>query len=145
MEVIVSLLANTSTTFSGRFYELTDAWCEPKPVQARIPMVIGGKGRLRTLRTVARFADQWDMTFPDEPSDWEELDQVLRSHCAKVGRDQSEIARSVHLGLDPDNDPAADAARAQTFFDAGVDIVVWSMRGALDPARLEPLANAVTA
>ena len=145
MEVIVSLLANPSTTFTGRFYELTDAWCEPKPVQQRIPMVIGGKGRLRTLRTVARFADQWDMTFPDEPSDWEELDQVLRSHCAKVGRDQSEIARSVHLGLDPDNDPAADAARAQTFFDAGVDIVVWSMRGALDPARLEPLAHAVTA
>ena len=145
MEVIVSLLANPSTTFTGRFYELTDAWCEPKPVQQRIPMVIGGKGRLRTLRTVARFADQWDMTFPDQPSDWEELDQVLRAHCDTVGRDQSEIARSVHLGLEPDSDPAADAARAQTFFDAGVDIVVWSMRGALDPARLEPLANAVTA
>ena len=145
MEVIVSLLANPSTTFTGRFYELTDAWCEPKPVQQRIPMVIGGKGRLRTLRTVARFADQWDMTFPDQPSDWEELDQVLRAHCDTVGRDQSEIARSVHLGLEPDNDPAADAARAQTFFDAGVDIVVWSMRGALDPARLEPLAHAVTA
>ena len=144
MEVIVSLLANPSTTFTGRFYELTDAWCEPKPVQQRIPMVIGGKGRLRTLRTVARFADQWDMTFPDQPSDWEELDQVLRAHCDTVGRDQSEIARSVHLGLEPDSDPAADAARAQTFFDAGVDIVVWSMRGALDPARLEPLANAVT-
>jgi len=144
MEVIVSLLANPSTTFTGRFYELTDAWCEPKPVQQRIPMVIGGKGRLRTLRTVARFADQWDMTFPDQPSDWEELDQVLRAHCDTVGRDQSEIARSVHLGLEPDSDPAADAARAQTFVDAGVDIVVWSMRGALDPARLEPLANAVT-
>ncbi len=93
MEVIVSLLQNKATTHKGRFFELTDAWCEPKPVQDRIPIVIGGKGRQRTLRTVARFADQWDMTFPEQPSDWQELDEVLRGHCEKVGRDQSEITR----------------------------------------------------
>lgn len=34
MEVIVSLFTNKSTTHKGRFFELTDAWCEPKPVQA---------------------------------------------------------------------------------------------------------------
>ena len=77
MEIIVSLLADKETSFSGRFYELTDAWCEPKPVQDRIPIVIGGKGRVRTLRTAARFADQWDMTFPEQPADWLELDEVL--------------------------------------------------------------------
>ena len=143
-EVIVSLLQNTVTNHKGRFYELTDAWCEPKPVQDKIPLVIGGKGRQRTLRTVARFADQWDMTFPDNPAEWKELDDVLLGHCERVGRDSSEIDRSVHLPFDPDVDPAANADRAAEFFDAGVDIVVWSMRGPVDAARLEPLAAAIS-
>ena len=143
MEVIVRLLSETSVTHSGRFFELTDAWCEPKPVQARIPIVIGGKGRQRTLRTTARFADQWDMTFPDQPADWLELDEVLRGHCDAIGRDHAEITRSIHLGYDEDSEPAALAAKAETFFEAGVDVVVWSMRGAIDPARLAPLADAL--
>ena len=144
MEVIVSLLTNKSTTHKGRFFELTDAWCEPKPVQARIPIVIGGKGKLRTLRTVAKYADQWDMTFPDTPADWLELDEALRGHCEKLGRDHSEIARSVHLGFD--ESPAEQLAeKAQSFFEAGVDIVVWSMRGPVEAARLAPFAEALTA
>jgi hypothetical protein len=106
-------------------------------------MVIGGKGRVRTLRTVARFADQWDMTFPDDAAAWLELDGVLRHHCERVGRDQSEIARSIHLGFDTDSDPAALADQAASFFDVGVDIVVWSMRGPMDARRLEPLAAAL--
>lgn len=144
MEVIVSLLENTVTNHKGRFFELTDAWCEPKPVQERIPIVVGGKGKLRTLRTAAKFASQWDMTFPDTPADWLELDEVLRGHCEKVGRSSDEIARSIHLGLDPDVEPGVHAEQAQTFFEAGVDIVVWSMRGPVDPGRLEPLAKALS-
>lgn len=143
IEVIVSLLTQTSTNFSGEWFQLENAWCEPKPVQDRIPMVIGGKGKQRTLRTAARFADQWDMTFPSEPREWTELDEVLRGHCDRVGRDQSEITRSIHLGFSEDDDPAALRDRAAPFFDAGVDIVVWSMRGAVDARRLEPLANAL--
>ena len=143
-EVILSLLENKVTNHKGRFFELTDAWCEPKPVQKKIPIVIGGKGKLRTLRTVAKFADQWDMTFPDTPADWLELDEILRGHCDKVGRDQSEIARSIHLGLDPDVENAELAAKANEFFEAGVDIVVWSMRGPVDPARLAPFAKALS-
>ena len=144
MEVIVSLLGNRETNFSGSYYELTQAWCEPKPVQAKLPIVIGGKGRVRTLRTVARFADQWDMTFPEDPAAWLELDGVLRAHCERVGRDQSEIARSIHLGFDPDSDPVALNDQAASFFDAGVDIVVWSMRGAMDASSLAPLAAALS-
>ena len=143
IEVIRSLLDNTVTNFSGQYFTLTDAWCEPKPLQAKIPLVIGGKGRKRTLRTVARWADQWDMTFPAAPADWLELDEVLRAHCETVGRGQSEITRSVHLGFGPDDQPSALADQAAGFFDAGVDIVVWSMRGDISPARLGPLADAI--
>ena len=143
MEVIVSLLTRPTTDFTGECFRLTDARCEPKPVQDRIPIVVGGKGRLRTLRTAARFADQWDMTFPSQPSEWQELDEVLRGHCEQVGRDQSEITRSIHLGFPDDADPAELRDEAASFFDAGVDVVVWSMRGPVDAARLEPLAAAL--
>ncbi|MAT04234.1 MAG: LLM class F420-dependent oxidoreductase [Acidimicrobiaceae bacterium] len=144
MEVIVSLLTRPTTDFSGAWFELADARCEPKPVQERIPIVVGGKGRQRTLRTAARFADQWDMTFPSQPSEWLELDEVLRGHCERVGRDESEITRSIHLGFADDADPAALRDEAASFFDVGVDIVVWSMRGAVDARRLAPLAEALT-
>lgn len=143
IEVIISLLDNKVTNHKGRFFELTDAWCEPKPVQDHVPIVIGGGGRLRTLRTVAKFADQWDLTFPETPSDWLELNEVLLGHCEKVGRDPSEIDRSIHLAFDPDMAAAAYAELAAGFFDVGVDIVVWSMRGDVDANRLEPLADAL--
>jgi F420-dependent oxidoreductase-like protein len=145
VEIIVSLLTNPETNFSGEYFELTEALCEPKPVQSRIPLVIGGKGKKRTLRTVAQWADQWDMTFPEQPGDWLDLDAVLRSHCDTFGRDQAEITRSVHLGYGPDDDVNALADQAAGFFDAGVDIVVWSMRGPCVPERLEPLAVALAA
>lgn len=141
IEIIRSLLDRTVTDFDGEHFTVTGAWCEPKPVQAKLPIVIGGKGRSRTLRTAARWADQWDMTFPATPADWLELDEVLRGHCETVGRDPSEITRSIHLSYGPDDAPAALAEQAAAFFDAGVDVVVWSMRGEIAPARLEPLAT----
>jgi alkanesulfonate monooxygenase SsuD/methylene tetrahydromethanopterin reductase-like flavin-dependent oxidoreductase (luciferase family) len=136
-------LANKETTFSGSYFNLTDAWCEPKPVQAKIPLAIGGKGRTRTLKTVAKFADHWDITFPAVPADWVELDEVLRGHCATVGRDPSEITRSIHLGFTPDSDPAELADQAASFFDVGVELVIWSMQGPMRPDRLGPFAAAL--
>lgn len=143
MAVIVSMLDNTSTSFSGDYYQLADAWNEPKPLQAHIPIVIGARGRLRTLRTTAMYADQWDMTFPESTAEWADLDRALRSHCEEVGRDESEIARSVHLAFEPDAEPDVGVEKATAFFEAGVDIVVWSWRGPMDARRLQPLAEAI--
>jgi len=143
MEVIVKLLTQPETTHKGRFFELTEARCEPKPVQDHIPIVVGGKGRVRTLRTAALYADQWDMTFPETPADWKDLDDVLRRHCERVGRDQSEITRSIHLNFLPDQDVNQTVESAAPFFDAGVDVVVWSWRGPLSVGRLEALGQAI--
>jgi len=142
MEIVSSMLTNVSTTFSGRYYTLENALCEPRPVQDHIPIVIGGGGRKRTLRTAARFADQWDYTYPKTVAEWQDLDEALRQHCDDVGRDPDAITRSIHLGFD-DTDPSALRANAETFFDAGVDIVVWSMRGAMDASRIETFAGAL--
>jgi alkanesulfonate monooxygenase SsuD/methylene tetrahydromethanopterin reductase-like flavin-dependent oxidoreductase (luciferase family) len=145
LEVIISLLSNEVTDHVGRHFRLTDAHCEPKAVQRPYPpIVVGGKGRKRTLRTAARLANQWDMTFPDSVAEWSELNDVLLAHCGDVGRNPAEIKRSIHLGYAPDDDVNQLADRAQEFFAAGVDLAVWSMRGPVDPARLEPLATALT-
>ena len=74
---------------------------------------------------------------------WPKLDEVLRGHCAAVGRDSEEISRSVHQMFDPEVEPKAMVAQANEYFAVGADIVVWSWRGPLDPARLEPLARAI--
>lgn len=143
VEVIVSLLTREVTSFAGRYYRLTDARCEPKPVQPRLPIVIGGSGPRRTLRTVARWADHWDLVRADDPETWKRLDGVLAEHCAAVGRDPGEIRRSVHLFWAADDEPRAVADRAAAFGAAGVDLVVFSMRAPYDARRLEPLADAL--
>ncbi|MDO5500762.1 MAG: TIGR03560 family F420-dependent LLM class oxidoreductase [Propionibacteriaceae bacterium] len=146
VEVIVSLLTQETTTFAGTFYELTDARCEPKGVQEpHPPIVIGGTGRKRTMKTAARFAQQWDALFTETPEEFLELNEVLDAHCADVGRDPAEITRSIHLAWSDGADPAQLAEQAATFAAVGVQQIVFSMRAPYRAAALEPLARAIQA
>ena len=92
VEIITSLLANERTEYQGTHYALTDAPLDPKPVQSKLPLLIGGGGRKRTLRTAAKFADEWN--YWGMPTDIEELCGVLDAHCEGVERDPSDIQRS---------------------------------------------------
>jgi F420-dependent oxidoreductase-like protein len=144
VEVISSLLTNDSTTFSGRYYTLTDARCNPKPLQSHLPIVIGGKGPKRTLKAVARWADHWDVAGQPDPVEWKGLNDVLISHCDAIGRDHRQIKRSVHVMWPADADPSELAGRAATFASEGVDLVIFSMRGPYEVRLVEPLANALS-
>ncbi|NNC91240.1 MAG: LLM class F420-dependent oxidoreductase [Acidimicrobiia bacterium] len=146
VEVIHRLLTQESTTFTGAYYQLADARCEPKPLQQpRPPIVIGGKGEKRTLRTVARYADYWDAMFHDEPGSWARLNDILLSHCQAVGRDPSAIRRSIHLRWAADGDPGALADEAMRFTEAGVDTIIFSMQAPYSASALEPMARALQA
>ena len=92
-EVIKSLLTQRRSTFSGEYYTLIDAPMEPKPVQDPMPLMIGGGGEKRTLRTVARFADEWNVWA--RPDDMRHKTSILEQHCETVGRDVAEIHKSV--------------------------------------------------
>ena len=90
-EVILGLLSTETTTFSGKYYQLNEARCEPKPVQQpHPPLCVGGSGERRTLRTAARFAQHWNSVRPD-PAEITRKLEVLHQHCAEGGRDPSEI------------------------------------------------------
>ena len=139
---IAALLSQTVTTFGGRYVTLTDARCEPKPVQRPYPpIVIGGRGKTRTLRTAARWAQQWNAITQD-PADWLDLKQALTAHCADLGRDSSEITCSVNLRLDGSSaaDLDAVATTAAGYRDAGADLAVVGLPLQAAPDVLEPLA-----
>lgn len=107
------LLRQPATTFAGTHYELTDAICEPKPVQAPLPLLIGGKGN-RMLGVVARHADEWNM-WGLAPTIAERATMLAR-RCEAIGRDPATIRHSAQaLVLLTD-----DAARADAFL-AGTD------------------------
>jgi alkanesulfonate monooxygenase SsuD/methylene tetrahydromethanopterin reductase-like flavin-dependent oxidoreductase (luciferase family) len=92
----------------GRFYTMRDALCEPRPIQARLPILIGGSGPQKTLRTAARYADAWNAGGTAE--ELRAKDAILRERCAEVGRNPDEIERTVTVWLTIRDDPA-DARR----------------------------------
>lgn len=92
VEIITSMLANARTNLDGEHYTIVDAPLDPKPVQDKIPLLIGGGGKKRTLRTAARYADAWN--YWGMPDDIADLCTVLDAHCEDLGRDPSEIQRS---------------------------------------------------
>src|SRR6478736_8571457 len=144
VEAIIALLTQTTTTFAGQYVKLTDARCEPKPVQRpHPPVTIGGRGKTRTLRTVARWAQQWNAIVPD-PGEWLELKEVLAGHCAAIGRDVNEITCSVNVRIDPETGLEPVVAEATAYRDAGVDLVIVNLPHHAKPDSLQPLAEALS-
>jgi len=117
--------------FAGPAIRLTGAVCEPKPVQRpHPPVMIGGQGE-RLLRVVAAHADIW--TYPGGPdATFQQRDQVLREHCAAIGRDPASITRSMQILVRCDEPDAVPAARRQLLerIEAGVShLVIAAMLG----------------
>jgi len=92
LQVLQGLLRQPKTTVNGKYYQLTDAVCEPKPVQDPLPILIGGSGEKRMLRIVAEYADQWNAW--GRPELIAHKSKVLDDHCAALGRDPKAIART---------------------------------------------------
>ena len=109
--VIRSLFDRPTTTFAGKYYQLKEALAEPKPTQPHLPLMIGGGGERKTLRITARFADMWHGF--GTPQEIAHKVQVLRAHCADVGRDPEAILVTVSVtpGVVLRDDPAGVATR----------------------------------
>jgi alkanesulfonate monooxygenase SsuD/methylene tetrahydromethanopterin reductase-like flavin-dependent oxidoreductase (luciferase family) len=94
----------------SEFYTARDALNLPAPVQARLPILVGGGGERRTLRTVAKYADACNLG--GGVANVKRKDEILRRHCDEVGRDESEIERTAGVGTVIIRDTRADAQQA---------------------------------
>ena len=95
--IIRRLLDGECVTHDGPHYRLHDAICAPRPVQAHLPILLGGAGPKKTIPLVARLADQWNVF--GSPEKVAAADAVLRAACAAIGRDEAEIERTVALNV----------------------------------------------
>jgi alkanesulfonate monooxygenase SsuD/methylene tetrahydromethanopterin reductase-like flavin-dependent oxidoreductase (luciferase family) len=98
IQCVRGLLTQGLTNFEGEFFTLRDAACEPKPVQERLPIWIGGGGEKVTLRICAEFADGWNVPFIP-PDVWAHKATVLDAHCERLGRDPATLTKSVNVGM----------------------------------------------
>ncbi len=86
------------SNFDGQYFQLKDARCEPRPVQAELPIWVGGGGEKRTLAIVAKWADGWNVPFIS-PEEFARKREVLAGHCATADRDVDDIKCAVNVGL----------------------------------------------
>ncbi len=108
------LLDGAAVTVDGDWFRTDGARNDPPPVQARLPLAIGGSGEKRTLRVVAERADIWNAD-GDDPESFRRRNGILDEHCRAVGRSPDAIERTV--GLPPPcirstRDEAIDALAA---------------------------------
>ena len=111
IQVVRSLLDNERTNFHGDFYNVTDAPCDPHPVQAKLPIVVG-TGSPRMLKITARHAQEWNTWGAPELAG--ERRVAYTAACESVGVDPSSLHTSVQamFFLDGDPDKADDRSIA---------------------------------
>ena len=96
LQIILSMLRDERPSFSGPHYTVRDAINQPAPL-SRVPVMIGGAGEKKTLRLVAQYADESNLTSPRDEIP-RKLD-VIAGHCERLGRDRSEITVSQQLNV----------------------------------------------
>ena len=92
IEIVSSMLSQERTTFKGEHFTITNAPCEPKPVQSPLPILVG-TGGTRMLRLTARFAQEWNTWGTPEVAGG--VIKKLREACEKEGRDPATVRTSV--------------------------------------------------
>lgn len=158
--VLRGMFREDKTTFDGTHFQLTDAQNVPRPVQPALPLWIGGGGERRTLRSVAKYADGWNVPFIS-PEQFKAKRAVLAEHCEKVGRDVNEIRCAANVGFSNSEEDfekqfgllrmgvrpgvmmGSDQEvldRIGEYIDAGADQINIAVRAPWDPEALERFA-----
>ena len=143
LQIIKSLFTQDRTNFEGRYYHLTDAIANPKPIQKPHPPIWIGASGETTLRLTARHADVWNISGGD-PATVKELVAKFDEICGSVGRDPFEVRRSLQYGWDG-KDKAQLVELSGQYLELGVTEQVLYLR-AEQPERLaEKIAEALPA
>jgi F420-dependent oxidoreductase-like protein len=166
VQVIEKMWTEEKATFSGKFYQLRNAYCNPKPIQKpRPPIMIGGSGERRTLKIVAKYADACNV-FGSVETVRKKL-SVLREHCRSVGTDYDRIVKTKlgHVVIDKDRNKVAEVIKklpedrrreyvisgtpeevrlqVEAFKDAGIEYLIVNLEPDAELQALELFANEV--
>jgi alkanesulfonate monooxygenase SsuD/methylene tetrahydromethanopterin reductase-like flavin-dependent oxidoreductase (luciferase family) len=110
LPIMRGMLHGERPSAAGNVYHAREVLNLPAPVQARLPILVGGGGRNVTLKLVARYADACNLGGSVE--NVAEGDAALRRHCEEMGRDETEIERTTGVGVVVIRDSREDARRA---------------------------------
>jgi F420-dependent oxidoreductase-like protein len=169
LQALRLLWGRGSPAFKGRVLDLPETLCYPRPVQAKVPLILGGGGEKRTLRLAAQYADAANVH--GDVATVRRKAAVLRHHCdhagrdvelthlstALVGRDDAEVAALVEKLRPRRQDPATYAAvvhagtiddhigRFRELAETGVAEVMVRLADLTDPAPLARMAKVISA
>jgi F420-dependent oxidoreductase-like protein len=133
LQICLQMWSDDNGPYHGKHYQLAETICEPQPIR-RPPILIGGSGEKKTLRMVAQYADVWNTT-DSEPDELEHKIDVLRRHCDTVGRDVSEVRKTVGLFADPFADIDGYLKRLERYAELGIEMInIGPVPGTPDPA-----------
>jgi len=140
--------ADGPVDYNGQYYKLKKAYFSPPCTQKpHLPIMVGGNGEKRTLRTLARFGDiaNIDINKPGSPEMFKHKLEVIEHHCEEFGRDPSEIKKTMVIPLRVENDEEKAVQlrkrrgdwgligtipfindRIQQYIDAGAEEIIFS-------------------
>jgi F420-dependent oxidoreductase-like protein len=165
-QIITKMWSEERTSFTGKFYQLSDAYCNPKPIQKpHPPIMIGGGGEKRTLKIAAKYADACNIFGSVETV--RRKFGILREHCRSVGRDYDSILKT-KLGriiIDKDREKVTEAIKGlpedrrreyaiygtpeevrkqiEAFRDVGVEYLIVNLEPGRELQALDLFANEV--
>jgi F420-dependent oxidoreductase-like protein len=127
-QIMKALWTEPRATVEGEYYQVREAFLEPKPVQRpHPPLVLGTSGEKVGLRIVARHGQEWNMA-KGTPAEFQRLSTLLDGYCRDAGRDPASVERSIQFLPEAmqGDDAAALVARAREFVAAGATHLIWN-------------------
>lgn len=143
LQLLPLMWGKGSPAFEGKVISVPEAMCYPRPLQEKVPIMIGGSGEKKTLRLVARYADACNL-FGDADTVRHKV-EVLHEHCAAVGRDPADI-RVTHLSGAPVDTSVDDhIGRFRELAEAGVQTAIVNVPGIDGPEPVERFGEIISA
>ena len=138
LPVIRGMLRGEEPSASGPRYAMAEVRNDPPPLQARLPLLVGGGGETVTLRLVARYCDANNIGFANGIEIFKRKEEALRRHCVEVGRDEREIERTMNVGPVIIRDSKQEAARVlEQTYEYNGQATTWAGR----PASAQPTGS----
>ncbi len=140
--IIHDMLTQETTTFSGKYFNVKNARCNPPPIQKPTPRwCIGGNGETRTFPNVVKYADHWNYAGFDLDG-FEKKRTTLHTMCRTAGRDPKSIMTSIHQPVDA-NSLGELPERINAFQEAGLDLMIFYLQPPHKVGILDTLAGII--